>query len=157
MFNFLVKVIGYNRNKLIYSSQKLNWDPLIIFRLGCKPEALHICKILTENVDHHVPKKCKHVDISENRFVGARLFLEKSIPYATSGHAHKWKMIVHWSSLYQVVIKKFTFTIKMIFILFLWSQTKFFMRRHFFIWSHLRCVSKGFIIITTTTTNYSPI
>ena len=94
-WTFPGKVINYNKNELIYFSQKFSWDPGNIFRLGSKPKSLHICKIRLENVEHHVPNKCKNVEISDNRFVGVRIFWEKSIPYATSGHAHEWKTIVH--------------------------------------------------------------
>ena len=41
-----------------------------MFRLGSKPESLHICKHLLENTKNHCPKKCKNVKQSENRFLG---------------------------------------------------------------------------------------
>ena len=88
----------------------------------------------------------------KSMLVASYSFLEKSIPYATSGHVHKLKTIVHWASPYQVFIKKLIFIITNLTSTgFLWSQTQFVMKRHFFIWSHLRCVSKGFTIIIMIT------
>ena len=79
--------------------------------------------------------------VNADLFLG-KLDVKKSPSYGTSGRSAKGKMTVHWSSLYQVFLKKLTFTIAdHTFTLCFWSRPQFFMKTHFFIWSRLRCVS----------------
>ena len=71
--NLPVSVVHNNRNKLIYSSQKLNWDPGIILRHGSEPKWLHIHQNLFENTQARPPTQSKNVQTSQN------LFFEKSV------------------------------------------------------------------------------
>ena len=66
---FPVQIVNCNRNEFIQFDKKLNYDHLIIFRLGSKPESLHICRNLLGNTQNHSPTKCKNTTFSGNRFL----------------------------------------------------------------------------------------
>ena len=72
--------------------------------------------------------------------LGIPVFSNKSTSHATSDKTAMCKMTVYWSSHYQLFIKKLTLTV------FIQCKFNLFTKSHFFIWSHLRYISKGFCI-----------
>ena len=109
------KIINFNGNELIWLDRTLNWPPNIIFRQGSKPKWLQIQRNLLENTQNHPPKKSQksnNVKFSENRFCVGKLFRQKSTSYGSSGRSAKWKMLVHWSSVFHTFCKNEISTIK---------------------------------------------
>ena len=116
-----------------------------MFCLCSKPRSLHICKHLLGNVQNHSPKNVETSISLKTDLFGTdfrKLDLKKSTSYGTSGRSAKGKMTVHWSSFYQVFIKNNFYREKSTFLKGFLGQTHILMEKHFFIWSHLRCVCK---------------
>ena len=63
-----IKVSESHRNEMMYSSQRLDGDLLIISGLCSEPESLHICKHILEDIRIHAPRKYKSVAYSETVF-----------------------------------------------------------------------------------------
>ena len=122
----------------------LNWDPNNIFRLGSKPKLLQIQRNLLENIHNHHPKKSKkirNVKLSENRcFVQNGFF--KNRPHMAaqadpqSGKCSYIDRLSFILSSQTVLLRS-----KTDLYLMFWSQPQFFMKTHFFIWSHLGFIS----------------
>ena len=71
-----------------------------------------------------------------------KLTVNKLASYGTSGRSAKGKMIVHWSSFYQISSKRLALQIKtQKFACRFWSQTQFLIINENIVWSRLRCVS----------------
>ena len=122
--------------------RKLNWPRLIILRLGSKPKSLQTHRILFENTKNPLSTKAKKRQIFQKSIFIGKLFLQKSPWYGSSGRSAKWKMLVHWSSFFHLFLKNWTFTTtKHTFTSRVWFQPQFFMKKHFFIWSHLGFIS----------------
>ena len=93
----------------------LNWPPGNIFRQDSEPKWLQIHQNLFENTRYHPPKKLQK-DQTRQIFwkpicVGKR-FRRKSTSYGSSSRSAKWKVLVHWSSVFHTFFKNSTFTIQ---------------------------------------------
>ena len=137
----LVKLINFNGNELIWLDRMLNWDPNNICRHGSRPKCLQTHRNLFGNTRNHPPKNTKNVKFYETRFFWKTLSSKVDLIWQLRPirKVENARTLILFLSYF---LQKLDFYDKKTdFYPVFWSQPQFFMKKHFFIWSHLGFIS----------------